>query len=101
MTSQSAQRRSFLVAFFVFREDGDAPLSASGPSRHIALAHGLGRYSGKADVALRRITPLGLWVHGLVRKVSLTYALRHKPTNSRSGRIPFFADNAGRLRPKS
>jgi hypothetical protein len=51
MTTQSAQRRSFLVAFFVFREDGDAPLAASGPSRHIALPHGLGRYSGKADVA--------------------------------------------------
>jgi len=41
--------------------------SAFGPSRHIAPPHELSRYRGEADIAFRCITPLGLWVHGLVR----------------------------------
>jgi len=46
MTTQSAQRRSFLIAFFV-REDGDAPTlsSAAGPGQvrfHTDWAHSWG-----------------------------------------------------------
>jgi len=38
-------------------------MSASGPSRHIALPHELGRYRSKADIGS---SPQGLWVHALV-----------------------------------
>jgi len=64
---------------------------AIGPSRQIALPHELGSYRGKADIAFRRITPPGLWVHGLDfgRRIrtrlsdagSLSQRPRHPETN--------------------
>jgi hypothetical protein len=40
--------------------------AAYGPSRHIALPHELGRYRRQSGHCVRRITPQGLWVHGLL-----------------------------------
>jgi hypothetical protein len=42
-----------------------AAISASGPSRHIALPHELGRFWSKADVAFVKGTPLALIGTGL------------------------------------